>query len=86
MDLNTNTIYTLSPNPTGTYFQITKNEVDASEYIVQIKDVSGRVILQTYNYTLGDLIDIRNVAQGIYLVVISKPNEVMFTQKLVITK
>ena len=86
MDLNTNTIYTLSPNPTGTYFQITKNEVDVSEYTVQIKDVSGRVILQTYNYTLGDLIDIRNVAQGIYLVVISKPNEVMFTQKLVITK
>ena len=85
-DINTNTIYTLSPNPTGTYFQIAKNEVDASEYTVQIKDVSGRVILQTDNYTFGDLIDIRNVAQGIYLVVISKPNEVMFTQKLVITK
>ncbi|MBK6729990.1 MAG: T9SS type A sorting domain-containing protein [Bacteroidetes bacterium] len=76
----------LSPNPTGTYFLITKNEVDAEEYSVDIKDVSGRVILQTDNYTFGKLIDIRNVAQGIYLVVISKPNEVMFTQKLVITK
>ncbi|MBK8489191.1 MAG: T9SS type A sorting domain-containing protein [Bacteroidetes bacterium] len=76
----------LSPNPTGTYFQITKNEVDAGEYTVQIKDVSGRVILQTDNFTFGNWIDIRDISQGIYLVVISKASEVMFTQKLVVTK
>ena len=71
---NSNSEFNVYPNPTNGKFNITlPSNIKAN---VSVVDAEGKVILEKNNLSNGALMNLGNVAPGVYLVNISSENEV----------
>jgi spore coat protein CotH len=70
----------LYPNPTSEYLLV---ETDAKPYALTIRDLSGRVVLQTTLKGPQTRLDLHGLSKGLYAVSISGPSGAA-TQKLVV--
>ena len=71
---NSNSDFSVYPNPTSGKFNITlPSNIKAN---VSVVDAEGKVILEKNNLSNGALMNLGNVAPGVYLVNISSENEV----------
>ncbi|MBK7108993.1 MAG: T9SS type A sorting domain-containing protein [Bacteroidetes bacterium] len=77
--------YTLSPNPGSKYILITSSIDDENFYLITITDIIGKKLLQKDGYQFGNNLDIGELAEGMYIVTVSKNNELIFSQKLIKT-
>jgi len=75
----------VSPNPAINVIEL-HNFVPSSDkgYIISIADMSGRIIMNTP--LTSDIVDISNLANGMFIVSILNEKERVFTSKLIVEK
>ncbi|HET8962475.1 MAG TPA: T9SS type A sorting domain-containing protein, partial [Chitinophagales bacterium] len=76
----------LAPNPAGEYFHISGMLADDTIYHLYVKDILGKDFLHIPTYTFGNVVDIRDLAEGVYIVVVKDDKDSIFIQKLIVTK
>lgn len=78
IEKNTNSEFTISPNPAANYFTITA--VSEKEFVISIFDLQGNLVLQTSESTVA----IDQLVKGFYQVVINDAEGTMQSMKLVV--
>lgn len=84
VDNNTFTFFNLYPNPSKGIFNINLNSNNNENTFIQLYDLSGRLIsnklIETNQSELSATVDFSSVAKGIYLMKVSKGNEMVARQ------
>jgi len=75
--------FELFPNPTENSFSIRTENQKNDKLLITIKDLQGKDVLSTYSKS-NQLIDIKEIVPGIYLVHISSKNGVVIKKLIVI--
>jgi hypothetical protein len=83
--INNTPLFKVSPNPAADYVQLSYNLANAA--MVQITDISGKVIYLTKYDTYGHLIETEGFRSGMYFISLLDDNKhIIQTQKLLISK
>ncbi|WP_066627677.1 fasciclin domain-containing protein [Labilibacter marinus] len=77
------TQFTVAPNPASTTTQVTFNSSYIDMINFNIYDATGKVVMQKYNYSSGEYVDVSSLSKGLYFIVIKNEN-ISKTQKLMI--
>ncbi len=80
----------ISPNPARDYIQIRFNSEDAGEYKASITNVTGEIIKEVLNYqTPGEAnfkLNLNEIPTGMYILFLSRNEELISSEKLMIVK
>lgn len=69
-EINSSNTIDVYPNPASDYIEIRSAELFGPEVSISITDINGRVHLIKENASLADKINLRNIPQGIYILVL----------------
>ena len=81
-EFNTETIG-LYPNPTNNLVTIDLSGADLGDYNITIADISGRIVDASNYKALKNIIDVSNLASGIYTLSIMDGRHILGTTKLI---
>lgn len=80
----------ISPNPATDYVQLSFNSEEAGEYKASITNVTGAIIKEVLNYqTPGEAdfkLDLNDIPTGMYILFLSRNEELISSEKLMIVK
>ena len=79
-----NNTLTITPNPASQYAKIELSDYDG-DFTMQIIDVTGKQIFSKTMQSRDQYLDINNFENGVYFVQVFEANELITSQKLVVT-
>jgi Secretion system C-terminal sorting domain len=79
---------TITPNPANSYIDVSTYYTNISNAIFEIKDITGKVILQQAIEIkrLSQRINIEHLIPGAYMAIIRNDNKIMFNEKIIIVR
>lgn len=83
MDNDNTIVNALYPNPATTYF-IIEGENNGALYDIAVYDVMGKIMLQKSNTQLNKIIYVSNFPQGLYQIIITQKNSIIYAGKLIV--
>ena len=86
VSVNSDFNFNVYPNPSNDVFNVNINNIDATDMLVEIIDVDGKVIYNYYNSSVtnyNNSIDVSKYAKGVYYLRINT-NSKVFVEKLIV--